>query len=186
MNSDDGFGYAASSVEAFTLINKLIDPNYQIRESAACMFRDAGKDALPYLHRALTVDHPGIRWEAVKILSDMNTTDALPLLISALSDEVSSIRWMAAQGLRSFTEAGILAVLQRLTVLPKADISPRLLLLILEQPHLSAFSVLKPVISSLIRTNLTWPGPLINQVYHEYEHQVSRNAHIENYGGCQC
>ena len=53
-----------------------------------------------------------IRWEAVKILEEIDDPVAIPLLIQAMEDEYRDIRWIAADGLIKLGRKSILPVLK--------------------------------------------------------------------------
>lgn len=172
----------SNSIEALSLIQKLIDINPKIRDTTQKYFLEAGSIAIPYLECAVGHESAAIRWEAVKLLSALNTSDVLPLLISSLEDDVSSIRWMAARGIIMFKETGILALLKRLSAHPKLDIPLRLLIFIFKQPIVLNTSSLSTLVQAVNQENILWPGGEIEQAYHSYKKFLENNTLIDDPG----
>jgi HEAT repeat protein len=68
-------------------------------------------------HLADLVGHPkdNIRWEVIKVLSQIKDPKAAPFLVGALEDESDGIRWLAAEGLVSLHRQGLVAVLHAMS-----------------------------------------------------------------------
>jgi HEAT repeat protein len=55
-----------------------------------------------------------VRWEAAKVLSELEDPEAAPVLVTALEDEDFGVRWLAAEGLISLGQDGLAPLLEAL------------------------------------------------------------------------
>jgi hypothetical protein len=105
------------------LIDDLGSSDWATRDTARSALITIGAPAVPGLADALANRERHIRWEAVKILRQINRPAAAPAFVAALEDPGPGIRWIAAEGLAALGRPGVIALLQALVTTPD---SPRL------------------------------------------------------------
>lgn len=112
-----GFEYTLEDAIRENIL-KLADSDGSIREKSRNLLIKIGAPAIDYLFEMLS--HPNViaRWEALKILIEINDPDIIPLLINALDDSSSAIRWLAAEGLAAMGKNAFRAMLNALAAYP--------------------------------------------------------------------
>jgi HEAT repeat protein len=86
------------------------------RQRARESLVDIGKPAVVPLMEALAAPASDyyVRWEAAKVLSELEDPEAAPVLVNALEDDSFGIRWLAAEGLISLGQDGLAPILEAL------------------------------------------------------------------------
>jgi hypothetical protein len=84
------------------LIERLSDPDAQVRQTAAYVLANLGKDAMPSLVAALGNKDAEMRANAAYILGQLGKTaqDALPALIASMKDIIPEVRQRAAYSIQ--------------------------------------------------------------------------------------
>ena len=100
--------------EIENLFKELGNKHGLIREKARKKIALLGTDAVNQLADLLSNKNKILRWEAVKTLIDISDPDTIPLFLLALQDEDVDVRWVAAEGIISFGNKGIIAMLEAL------------------------------------------------------------------------
>ncbi|VAX42394.1 hypothetical protein MNBD_PLANCTO02-2138 [hydrothermal vent metagenome] len=77
---------------------------------------DSGEAAVPALINALGEPSDLLRWEAAKLLNEIQHTSAIPALIETLADKNSGIRWVAGDALIQLGESAVTPLLQAILI----------------------------------------------------------------------
>ncbi len=125
------------------------------RERLATM----GRDALPCLLKCLQDPDEGVRWEAAKLLRNLDDPAAIAPLIEALEDRNFSVQWLAADGLVALGRRSLIPLLEALAKEPESE---------------SLRQGAHHVLSELARRGLLGPAPrrLIKALYEHYGHSL--------------
>jgi hypothetical protein len=94
---------------------ELEDNNIKVRISARRQLAHLGSEVVPDLIEQLKTDRERCRWEAAKILGDIQDESAIEALVEALLDESISIHWVATESLIKFGRKAIIPVLEGIT-----------------------------------------------------------------------
>lgn len=104
-----------SNKEISDLIERLGDSDRHERLKARHQLMSMGKNALPAITDALFKADENIRWQAAKILSELQEPETAPALVKVLADDDHfGVRWLAAEGLIGMKLKGIETILQAL------------------------------------------------------------------------
>jgi len=101
-------------LELSSLIKKLDDKDFHVRDQARYLLIDAGKDAVQPLIEMLKSPNAHKRWEAVKLLGKIRDKSAADVLVEALTDESMSVHWAASEALIGLGAGAILPLLEGL------------------------------------------------------------------------
>ncbi len=97
-----------------TLIDELGSDDRTTRQAARAELVRIGAPAVPGLDVALRSRDRRVRWEAVKVLRQINLPAAIPAYVAALEDPGPGVRWIAAEGLAALGRPGVIATLRAL------------------------------------------------------------------------
>ncbi len=81
------------------LMEILGDEDGRKRKNAREKLAAIGEHTLKYIKDYLNHPKHIYRWEAMKVIEEIEHPDSIPILINALNDDKSDIRWIAAEGL---------------------------------------------------------------------------------------
>jgi HEAT repeat protein len=98
------------------LLKDLESKNGITRQRARHQLVKIGKPVLNYLSDLNSSPKEYIRWEALKILSQIPDPDSIPILVNALDDENFDVRWLAAEGLIHIGSESIIPLLEFLVI----------------------------------------------------------------------
>jgi HEAT repeat protein len=104
----------ASAAVIKPLLGRLGDKDGLRRQDAREQLVDMGRQALPYLIKALQSANERVRWEGAKALGELRDPLGAPALVQALEDEEAAIRWLAATGLISIGQNSLRPLLEAL------------------------------------------------------------------------
>ena len=69
------------------------------REEARKSLVKKSANSLPLVIELLDSEEHICRWEAIKVIAEINSPDSIPVLLETLTDESADIRWIASEGL---------------------------------------------------------------------------------------
>lgn len=81
------------------LVRSLFSKNFVERQAARERLVKMGKGVITFLIGLQYSREQHVRWEAMKILSDIAHPDSIPILVNGLENSNSDVRWLAAEGL---------------------------------------------------------------------------------------
>lgn len=97
-----------------SLIRKLGDVDGFIRMHAREILICIGEPAVPALIDTLSDDNTQLRWQAIKVLENIQDVRAAPALVARLKDENAGVRWVASDALIAIRRAALPALLEAL------------------------------------------------------------------------
>ena len=98
--------------------NYLVDleaDDIEIRNIARRQLAGIGSEAVPDLIIQLKTDRQRCRWEAAKILGEIQDEAAVDALVEALLDDSISVHWVATEALIRYGRSAILPLLEGIT-----------------------------------------------------------------------
>ena len=96
-------------------LSDLEDDDFRIREMARSKLASLGPEAVPALIHQLKTDKEHCRWEAVKILGEIQGRPAAEALVEALVDQSLNVHWAASEALIQYGQDAILPLLEGIT-----------------------------------------------------------------------
>jgi len=89
------------------------------REEARELLISKSEKSLPLVIKLLDSEEHICRWEAMKVIAEINSPSSIPVLLKALTDESADIRWIASEGLISIGSSSVKPLLKE--ILDKHD-----------------------------------------------------------------
>jgi HEAT repeat protein len=96
-------------------LSDLEDNDFHIREMARSKLASLGSEAVPALIHQLKTDKTHCRWEAAKILGEIQNEAAAKALVEALLDESINVHWAASEALIKYGRDALLPLLDGIT-----------------------------------------------------------------------
>lgn len=81
------------------LVRALFSENFVDRQNAREQLVKMGREVITFLIGLQYSREQHVRWEAMKVLSDIAHPDSVPILVNGLENSNSDVRWLAAEGL---------------------------------------------------------------------------------------
>ena len=96
-------------------LDELEADDIEARNIARRQLASIGPEAVPELIKQLKTDRQRCRWEAAKILGEIQDKAAVDALVEALMDDSLNVHWAATESLIKYEEDAILPLLEGLT-----------------------------------------------------------------------
>ena len=96
-------------------LDELEADDIEARNIARRQLASIGPEAVPELIKQLKTDRQRCRWEAAKILGEIQDKAAADALVEALMDDSLNVHWAATESLIKYEEDAILPLLEGLT-----------------------------------------------------------------------
>ena len=96
-------------------LDELEADDIEARNIARRQLASIGPEAVPELIKQLKTDRQRCRWEAAKILGEIQDKAAVDALVEALMDDSLNVHWAATESLIKYEEGAILPLLEGLT-----------------------------------------------------------------------
>ena len=97
------------------LLVELENNDIHSRKIARHKLASIGPEAVPELIKQLKTDRERCRWEAAKILGEIQDDSAIEALVEALVDNSINVHWAATESLIKYKQSAILPLLEGLT-----------------------------------------------------------------------
>lgn len=104
----------AMEAEIANLVMSLFSSNGMERQRARLRLVKIGRPVITFLIGLQYSRNQQVRWEAIKILSDIHHPDSIPILVNALENSNTDVRWLAAEGLVELGEHSVLPLMEAL------------------------------------------------------------------------